>query len=120
MANKLKAITTRAKKIYKKGKAGKTWHQAIREASKKIGSTTVSKKIKSFTRKAKVRLPHGYKTVKRKRVGTIAGHTSQLKGLIENKIANLLIKRDLKTKLKSEKRKINKQIAAYRRQWKNL
>ena len=119
MSNHLKRITTKAKALYRSGRYAK-WTDAIKAASKKVGSPAASKKVRSAAKKAKVRLPHGYKTVKAKRLGTIAGHTSALRNMLENKMARLLIKRDLHTKRKSDKKKISKELAAVKKQIKNL
>lgn len=120
MANKLKAITARAKKLYRTGRY-KKWTDAIKAASKKIGSTSATRKIKTVAKKNKVRLPHGYKTVKRKRIsGTIAGNTSALKSSLENKIATLLIRQQLKATTKRDKRKIGKEISRYKRTYRLL
>jgi len=51
MSNKLKAITTKAKQLYKTGKFSK-WTDAIKQASKMLTKTTVSKKIGAIKKKA--------------------------------------------------------------------
>jgi len=51
MSNKLKAITTKAKALYKSGKYAK-WTDAIKEASKSLAKTTGSKKIGAIKKKA--------------------------------------------------------------------
>jgi hypothetical protein len=53
MSNKLKAITTKAKALYKSGKYAK-WTDAIKEASKSLAKTTVKKTksgLKSLAKK---------------------------------------------------------------------
>jgi len=51
MSNKLKAITTKAKQLYKTGKFSK-WTDAIKQASKMLTKTTGSKKIGAIKKKA--------------------------------------------------------------------
>jgi len=51
MSNKLKAITTKAKALYKSGKYAK-WTDAIKAASKSLVKTTGSKKIGAIKKKS--------------------------------------------------------------------
>jgi len=51
MSSKLKAITTKAKSLYKTGKYAK-WTDAIKAASKSLTKTTGSKKIGAIKKKA--------------------------------------------------------------------
>jgi hypothetical protein len=51
MSSKLKAITTKAKQLYKTGKFSK-WTDAIKEASKSLVKKTGSKKIGAIKKKA--------------------------------------------------------------------
>lgn len=128
MANKLKAITTAAKKLYRSGKYPK-WTDAIKAASKKIsgkkpvGSVKASAAVKKVAIANKVRLPHGYETAKRKKhvvSGTIAGHKASLKSLYENEYARTLIKRDLHATTKREKKQLNVRLRQLKKQLKNL
>jgi len=126
MSNALKKITTRAKQIYAKGG---TWRGAIKKAGAEYrgkGSTT---------KKRRAPRPAHYKgRGKKKRNvgvvwpaavagssinGTISGHLSQAKKMLAEKIGDKETQK-FTTKLKRNKRKIQKEISALKRQYRKL
>ena len=125
MSNTLKKITTRAKQIYAKGG---TWKGAIKKAGAEYrgGKRSSTKKRRSVKRKRV--------TTRRRKVaavwpaavagsasmgGSISGHLSQAKAMIADRIADKE-RQKFVTKLKRNKRKIQKEIASLKRQYRKL
>lgn len=123
MANQLKRITTRAKQIYSRGG---TWKGALKKAGVEFrGSGKKTKKRSAGTKRKK--------SSRRKRVGvvwpaavggasmngTISGHLSQAKAMIADKIADKE-RQKFVTKLKRNKKKIQKEITELKKQYRKL
>ena len=120
----LKAITARAKKIYK-AHPNMKWTSAIKEASrllgkkKKVGAT---KKKKSAPRKKtirKIKAYHAKEGAAIRSLGSVASHVSSAKKLIEHEIGRLEVQKFV-AKKKSHKNKIAKRIAAKKSQFRKL
>jgi hypothetical protein len=123
MSNTLKKITTRAKQIYAKGG---TWRGAIKKAGAEYRGS------KHKTKKRVVRNKRR-KTSHRKKVGvvwpaavagssmngTISGHLSQAKKMLAEKIGDKETQK-FTTKLKRNKRKIQKEISSLKKQYRKL
>ena len=122
MSNTLKKITNRAKQIYAKGG---TWRGAIKKAGAEYRGSGIKKRSTRSKRK---------KTTRRRKVGvvwpaavagsatmngTISGHLSQAKAMIADKIADKE-RQKFVTKLKRNKRKIQKEISELKRQYRKL
>jgi len=134
MSNVLKRITTRAKQIYAKGG---TWKGAIKKAGAEYrGKRSTKKKRTGSRRKKKVGVVWpaavaGNVTRSRSHTdknkitnnfqigGTISGHLSQAKAMIADRIANKE-RQKFVTKLKRNKRKIQKEISELKRQYRKL
>lgn len=133
MSNTLKKITTRAKQIYAKGG---TWRGAIKKAgaeyrgTKKHRRSTTKKHrrkkvgivwpagvggnvTKSRSHTDKNRITNNFQ------IGTISGHLSEAKKMIADKIAAKEVQK-FTTKLKRNKRKIQKEISALKKQYRKL
>lgn len=136
----LKKITTKAKALYKKGGS---WKAAIKKASAayrsgSLGATkfiehgekksTPAKKVYRVKRSAKGRFK-GYSkvglipgtasmtTVNGISAGSIGAMKSAIKANVKQKLANALLRKDLAT-TKRDKKRIGKDVTAYRRELK--
>ncbi len=123
MSNTLKKITTRAKQIYAKGG---TWKGAIKKAGAEYRGSGLKTKKRSTRSKRR-------KTTRRRKVGvvwpaavagssmngTISGHLSQAKAMIADRIADKE-RQKFVTKMKRNKRKIQKEISELKRQYRKL
>ena len=122
MSNTLKKITTRAKQIYAKGG---TWKGAIKKAGAEYRGSGKRKKRSAGSK---------HKSTRRRKVaavwpaavagsgsmnGTISGHLSQAKAMIADKIADKE-RQKFVTKLKRNKRKIQKEISELKKQYRKL
>jgi hypothetical protein len=103
MSNKLKAITTKAKALYKSGKYAK-WTDAIKEASKSLAKTTGSKKIGAIKKKAtkkvvKKKVATKKKAVKKAPVRNYGSHKDTASHNVRISVVSGIDK-DLENKLK--------------------
>lgn len=73
LENKQKKILGTMAKLKKGSKEAKEFMAKIRAKKRKVNGAKETKELKTYLKKKKVRLPHGYKTVKRKR--KISGDT---------------------------------------------
>lgn len=117
----LKRITNRAKEIYKRGG---TWKGALKKAGAELrGSRSTTKRRKSSSTKKRkhkksvgVVFPSGVGSVSG---GTISGHMASAKKLIADRIGDLE-RQKFTTRLKVDKRKIQKRISELKRQYRKL
>jgi len=122
MGNALKKITTRAKQIYAKGG---TWRGAIKKAGAEYrgGKSLTRKKRRSGSKRRKVTRRRKVAAVWPAAVasvnGTISGHLSQAKAMIADRIADKE-RQKFVTKLKRNKRKIQKEITELKKQYRKL
>ena len=124
MGNALKKITTRAKQIYAKGG---TWRGAIKKAGAeyrggkrtKTKKRVVRSKRRKITRRRKVAAVWPVAVGSASMSGTISGHLSQAKAMIADRIADKE-RQKFVTKLKRNKRKIQKEIGELKRQYRKL
>lgn len=124
MSNTLKKITTRAKQIYAKGG---TWRGAIKKAGAEYrGSGLKTKRRHSTTKKHRRKkvgvvwpaAVAGYHK-KNEHPDTISHHVNMAKKIIADKIAAKEVQK-FTTKLKRNKRKIQKEISALKKQYRKL
>lgn len=134
----LSRITNKAKQLYKKGKAGITWMQAIQKSSRMLkGGSAKSKKGKTrkvgavkILQKGETKKSPVTKTLMQtrgksgtfkgyKQIGTISGHISAAKKLLFEKICRAEGRKMLAT-TKTEKRKVGKELLQLSRQYKKL
>jgi hypothetical protein len=127
----LKAITTRAKKIYKAHPSMK-WTSAIKEASRQLKGKSVGtkkkktrrkvsgvKKVKRATAVRKVKRLHAAEGKAMRSLGSIATTKRHLKNQIEEKLAWGMLQQHT-AKTKRMKRKIGKKLLNYKRELRSL
>ncbi len=138
MSAALKKITTRAKQI-RRMHPNKSWAACIKAAGAdyragKIAGTS-SRSLKTSLKKKKLRLPHGYKVIKRKRVGaipltpasaailsgigTVSSHKKAAANIVKHKLGLLLVRISQEPKI-SVRKKLNKKAAALKKELKAL
>jgi hypothetical protein len=136
MPNRLKAITTRAK-IIRRSQGG-SWKAALKKAGAEFRAKGSTKK-RSGTRKRSTRKKVGIvwpagvggnvtksrshtdknRITNNFQIGTVAGHLSQAKKMIADKIADKERQKFI-TPLKRNKRKIQKEISELKKQYRKL
>jgi hypothetical protein len=123
----LKKITTKAKKIYKRGG---TWRQAIKKAGAEYRSGKLGKVVRMKTRRRattkkrkrivkKIRRLHRAEGRAIRSLGTVAGIKSQLKKRLKEKLAKGMLSH-YEARTKPQKKRISKRLTVIKRELKNL
>jgi hypothetical protein len=116
----------------KPGNKNKSWQSLVKQAGRsvrgvkkksskkrRVGNVRVSKTVRKDLRSKKLRMPHGYATVKRARLGSVSGLMSSAKAQIKEQIGWLEASK-FGAKTAKSKRAYGKRIAKLKAQYRKL